>query len=54
MNLYGITQDYTIIGIRKDNDSSAKRMVFTSGEVELEIPITVLESVYGYYKEKFT
>ena len=54
MNLYGITQDYTIIGIRKDNDSAAKSMVFTSGEVELEIPITVLESVYGYYTEKFT
>lgn len=54
MNLYGITQDYTIIGIREDNDSAAKSMVFGSGEVELEIPITVLESVYGYYTEKFT
>ena len=54
MNLYGITQDYTIIGIREDNDSAAKSMMFGSGEVELEIPITVLESVYGYYTEKFT
>ena len=54
MNMYGITQDYTIIGIRADNDSAAKSMMFGSGEVELEIPITVLESVYGYYTEKFT
>lgn len=54
MNLYGITQDYTIIGIRKDNDSAAKSMVFATADVELEIPITVLEAVYGYYTEKFT
>jgi len=54
MNLYGITQEYTIIGIRKDNDSAAKSMVFNSGDVELEIPITVLEAVYGYYTEKFS
>lgn len=54
MNLYGITQDYTIIGIREDNDSAAKGMVFYTADVEMEIPITVLESVYGYYTEKFT
>lgn len=54
MNLYGITQEYTIVGIRKDNDSAMKGMVFNSGDVELEIPTTVLESVYGYYTEKFT
>ena len=54
MTLYGITQEYTIVGIRKDNDSAMKGMVFTSGDVELEIPTTVLESVYGYYTEKFT
>lgn len=54
MNLYGITQEYTIIGIRKDNDSAAKSMVFYSADVEMEIPISVLESVYGYYTEKFT
>lgn len=54
MNMYGITQDYTIIGIREDNDSAAKSMVFYTADVEMEIPITVLESVYGYYTEKFT
>ena len=54
MTLYGITQEYTIVGIRKDNDSAMKGMVFNSGDVELEIPTTVLESVYGYYTEKFT
>ena len=54
MTLYGITQEYTIVGIRKDNDSAMKGMVFNSGDVELEIPTTVLEFVYGYYTEKFT
>lgn len=54
MTLYGITQEYTIVGIRKDNDSAAKNMVFSNADVELEIPITVLESVYGYYTEKFS
>lgn len=54
MSLYGISQDYTIVGIRADNDSVAKSMVFYTADVELEIPLTVLESVYGYYTEEFS
>lgn len=47
--LDGITSDFTIIGVRKDSDSVAKSMVFSSRDVELEMPYTVLESSYGYY-----
>lgn len=54
MTMYGITQEYTIIGIRKDNDSAAKSMMFGASDVELEIPISVLESLYGYYTEEFS
>lgn len=50
----GITQDFTIVGIRRDNDSAMKGMVFTTADVEMEMPLSVLESVYGYYTEKFT
>lgn len=54
MTLYGITQEYRIVGVRKDSDSAAKGMVFNSGDVEMEIPLSVLESVYGFYTEKFS
>ena len=52
--LYGVTQEYTIIGIRQDNKSAMKGMVFATGDVEMEIPTTVLENVYGYYTEEFS
>ena len=31
-----------------------KGMVFATGDVEMEIPTTVLENVYGYYTEEFS
>ena len=49
LSLDGISQDFTIVGIRKDSDSAAKSMMFASGDFEMEIPNTVLESSYGYY-----
>lgn len=52
--LYGVAQEYTIIGIRKDNNSAMKGMVFSTADVEMEIPTTVLENVYGYYTEQFS
>jgi putative ABC transport system permease protein len=53
-NLYGVTQAYTIVGIRKDNDTAMRSMVFYTNDVEMEIPTTVLESVYGYSTDKFS
>lgn len=53
MSMYGVTQDYTIIGVRKDSDSAAQSMVFGKSDVGLEIPLNVLESTYGYWTETF-
>jgi putative ABC transport system permease protein len=53
-NLYGVTQEYTIVGIRKDSDTAMRGMVFYTNDVEMEIPTTVLESVYGYSTDKFS
>lgn len=55
MSMWGITEDYTIVGIKKDDDSLAKQMTMGSyGDVSMEIPITLLEELYGYYTEEFS
>ncbi|MDE7477999.1 MAG: ABC transporter permease [Lachnospiraceae bacterium] len=55
MSMWGITEDYTIVGIRKDNESIAKQMTFgTNADVSMEIPLTLLESLYGYYTDEFS
>ncbi|MDE6622020.1 MAG: ABC transporter permease [Lachnospiraceae bacterium] len=55
MSLWGITEDYTIVGVRKDNDSIAKQMTTgTSADVSMEIPLTTLEDLYGYYTDEFS
>ena len=55
MSLWGITEDFTIVGIRKDNDSLAKQMTTgTSADVSMEIPLTTLEALYGYYTDEFS
>lgn len=55
MSLWGITEDYTIVGVRKDNDSIAKQMTMGTGaDVTMEIPLTTLEDLYGYYTDEFS
>ena len=54
MSMWGITEDYTIVGVRKDNDSIAKQMTIgTSADVSMELPLTTLEDLYGYYTDEF-
>lgn len=54
MSMWGITEDYTIVGVRKDNDSLAMQMTFgTNADVSMEIPLTTLEDLYGYYTDEF-
>ena len=49
------TEDFTIVGVKKDDDSLAKEMTMgTYGDVSMEIPITLLEELYGYYTEEFS
>ena len=53
--MWGVTEDFTIVGVKKDDDSLAKEMTMgTYGDVSMEIPITLLEELYGYYTEEFS
>ena len=50
-----VNQDYTIVGGRMDNDSIAKQMTTgSSADVSMEIPLTTLEDLYGYYTDEFS
>ncbi len=55
MSMWGVTEDFTIVGVKRDEDSLAKDMTMgTYGDVTMEIPITLLEELYGYYTEEFS
>ena len=47
-SLYGIAQDFTIIGIRKDNASMLSGII-TVESAALEMPLSVISSVFGFY-----
>lgn len=51
VTLYNITQEFTIVGIRQDSVSSMMNMGYISDTVDIEIPISVLGSAYGFYVE---
>jgi len=51
LSLFGISQDMTIVGIRENTDSAM--FVTYVGSVQVEIPITTLGAVYGFYVESF-
>lgn len=46
-SLYGVTQEFTIIGIRKDNASLLGML--SGGSVSMEAPLSVVSSSYGFY-----
>lgn len=47
-SLYGVSQEFTIVGIRRDNTSILSGLM-SSDTVSMEAPLTVLSSVYGFY-----
>lgn len=47
-SIYGVTQEFTIIGIRKDNASMLSGMMMTN-TVTMEAPLSVVSSAYGFY-----
>jgi putative ABC transport system permease protein len=47
MNMYGISQDFTIIGIRQDNASMFSSMLGTDS-ISMECPLTVVSDSYGF------
>jgi len=46
--LYGVEQEFTIIGIRQDNASLLSGMMYMN-TVTMEVPLTVVSASYGYY-----
>ncbi len=49
ISMYGISQDMTVVGIRKDPDSSMLTGAFSSDQVTVEMPISTLGGAYGFY-----
>lgn len=50
VSLYGIVQEYTIVGIRQDNAATMISMTYgEDGSVSMEAPRTLLDNAYGFY-----
>ncbi len=47
-SMYGITQEFTVIGIRQDNASMLSGMMLVDS-ISMEAPLTVVSSTYGFY-----
>ncbi len=47
-DLYGMTQEFTIVGIRWDNASMLSGMMY-GDNVSIEAPLSVVSSAYGFY-----
>lgn len=47
-SLYGETQEFTIVGIRKDNASMLSGMM-TGNTVSFEAPLTIVSDAFGFY-----
>lgn len=48
VNVYGTTQEFTIVGIRKDNASMLSGMMMSTN-ISMEAPLSVVSSSYGFY-----
>jgi len=48
VNLYGVTQEFTIVGIRQDSAGMLAGLM-VSETVSMEIPLSVISDTYGYY-----
>ena len=49
--MYGVTQEFTIVGIRQDSASAMLAMGYVDDTVNVEIPLSVVGSGYGFYVE---
>ncbi len=48
LSMYGVTQEFTIIGIRQDNASMLSGLMVVD-TVSIEAPLSVVSSSYGFY-----
>lgn len=51
ITMYGVTQEFTIVGVRQDSASSMLNMGYVDDSVNIEIPLSVAGSAYGFYVE---
>lgn len=54
VDIYGITQNMTIVGLREDPDSASIVTKLNGSTYTVEIPISTLGSTYGFYVEGFS
>lgn len=53
LTIYGETQEFTIVGIRQDSASSMITMM-DGGSVNIEAPLSVVGTAYGFYVDTFS
>lgn len=51
LTLYDQVRDFTIVGVRKDNQSAMYNMMYYMDDVELEMPITTFYQMIGFDTE---
>ncbi len=54
VTLYNVTQELTIVGIRQDSKSTGILAMLNGGYLSVEMPISTLGSVFGFWVEDFT
>lgn len=54
ISLYGLSQNFTIVGIRQDSASSLLSAMSGGSYLQAEIPLTVFGDAYGWYVETFS
>ncbi len=53
VTMFGITQEFTIVGIRQDSESSMITMI-NGDTVNIEAPLSVIGNAYGLYVDTFS
>lgn len=53
MSSYGLTQNITIVGVRKDSAASMLSAINGGNTYQLEIPLSVFGDAFGWYVETF-
>lgn len=53
VTIYNVTQEMTIVGIRQDSTSTMLSALNGSGYLQVEMPISMLGSGYGFWVEDF-
>lgn len=53
ISLYGTSHDFRIVGIRRDSEAGLLSAMNGASRIEIDVPLSVIGSAYGYYVETF-